>query len=122
MTYFVQGFEEGLNGIDMPFQEVNKIFHLIESDTRTLLVPINQEASDLLDELYRCIETQENFRSVLRKLGNYSLNVYENEYKKMIEDGSAYELLDGVAVLQRMSLYREDMGLCYEKGNGGMMI
>lgn len=118
----VQGFEKRLNGIEMPFQEVSKIFRLIESDTRTLIVPIDKEAGDLLDELYRCIEAQENFRSVLRKLGNYSLNIYENEYKKMIEDLSAYEVMEGVAVLQNLSLYREDMGLYYEKGNGGMMI
>lgn len=118
----VQGFEKGINGIEMPFQAVSEIFHLIESDTRTLIVPDDQKASQLLDELHHRIEAQENFRSVLRKLGNYSLNIYENEYKNMIEDGSAYEVLDGVAVLQRMSLYREDMGLCYEKGNGGMMI
>lgn len=118
----VQGFEKGLNGIEMPFQAVSEIFHLIESDTRTLIVPNNQEASHLLDELHRRIETQENFRFLLRQLGNYSLNIYENEYEKMIEDGSAYELLEGVAVLQNISFYREDMGLCYEKGNGGMMI
>lgn len=118
----VQGFEKGFNEIDMPFRTVSEIFHLIESDTRTLIVPINQEASQLLDELHYRIEAQENFRSILRKLGNYSLNIYENEYKKMVEDGSAYELLDGVAVLQNVSLYREDIGLCYEKGNGGMMI
>lgn len=118
----VQGFEKGLNGIEMPFQTVSEIFHLIESDTRTLIIPNNREAGQLLDALHYRIETQENFRSLLRQLGNYSLNIYENQYEKMIEDGSAYELLNGVAVLQNLSLYREDMGLYYEKGNGGMMI
>lgn len=118
----VQGFEKELNGIKMPFQEVSDIFHLIESDTRTLIVPEDEEASQLLDKLHYCIEAQENFRSLLRRLGNYSLNIYKNEYENMIEEGSAYELFEGVAVLQNIALYREDMGLYYEKGNGGMMI
>ena len=40
----------------------------------------------------------------------------------MLEDGSAYELFDGVAILQNISLYQKDIGLCYQKENGGMII
>lgn len=118
----VERFEKKIDGIEFPFKLVNELFHLIASDTKTLIVPIDEEAGRLLDEINRRIDMQENFNSVLRKLGIYSLNIYENEYEKMMEDGSAYELIDGVAVLQILSLYTEDKGLCYEKSNGGMMI
>ena len=55
-------------------------------------------------------------------MGSYSLNIYSYEYDKLLESSNAYEILDGVAVLQNLSLYHEDIGLYYENGNGGMFI
>ena len=58
----VKGFEKGLDGIDMPFEAVSNIFHLIESNTKMLIVPINDEVSDMVDKLCCKIESHENFR------------------------------------------------------------
>lgn len=118
----LEGFEYSLEGIVMPFKKVAEIFHLIDSDTKMLIIPIEQEANQLLEELQRCIMNQENFKIILQKLGKYAINVYQNEYQMMLEDDTAYEIIDGVGVLQRFSIYSEEVGLCYEKSDGATMV
>lgn len=120
--HILDGFERTLDGIAMPFKKVAEIFHLIDSDTRMMIIPIEEEAIRLVEELEKRIKNQENFKSVLQKLGIYAINIYENEYQKMLEDNSAYEIIDGIGVLQRLSLYTKEMGLCYEKSDGATMV
>lgn len=120
--HILDGFEHNLDGIVMPFKKVEELFHLIRSDTRMMIIPIEKEAIRLLEELENRIKNQENFKIVLRKLGMYAVNVYQDEYQKMLEDNSAYEIIDGIGVLQKTSLYTNEMGLCYEKSDGAVMI
>lgn len=118
----LDGFERNLDGIVMPFKKTAEIFHLIDSDTRMLVIPIEEEAIQLVEELQERIRNQENFRGILQKLGMYAINIYQNEYQEMLEDNSAYEVIDGIGVLQKLSLYTEDMGLCYEESDGATMV
>jgi CRISPR-associated endonuclease/helicase Cas3 len=115
--HIIDGFEKGIDGIQMPFEKTAEKFHLINSDTRMLIIPVHAEAAELTCELERRISSGDNFKSILQKLGTYSVNVYEYEYESLIGEGHAYELLDGIAVLQNLLLYSEKMGLKYEKGN-----
>lgn len=114
--------EHSIDGIEMPFKKTAEIFHMIDSDTKMLIIPLETEASQLVDELQNKVRNGENFKAVLQKVGFYAINVYENRYQMMISDGSVYELLDGVGVLQRLPLYTKDMGLCYEACDGATMI
>lgn len=116
--HIIDGFHRGLDGIQVPFQKISEIFHLIESDTRMLIIPRQKEAARLVEELDRKVKEQENFKGVIQKLGMYSINIFDWEYKAMLDDTSAYEIVDGIAVLQNMFLYSEEMGLRYEKSGG----
>lgn len=121
--HILEGFEKGMDGVEMPFKRVGEMFHLIDSDTCMLIIPMEKEASELVDELQRRIDNFENFKGVLRKLGTYSINLYRNEYQNMVEkDCYAYEIIDGVAVLQNLSLYKREMGLCYQECDGAMIV
>lgn len=110
----VQAFETGLEGIKMPFKRVNEIFHLIDESTKMLIVPIEKEAENLTSELEEYIKEGYNFRMLLRRLGKYAINLYDYEYRKILEAGYAYEIIDGIAVLQNLIMYQEEMGLYIE--------
>ena len=118
----VESFDKGLNGIKMPFKEIAKVFHMIDSDTRMLIIPVDKEACQLVEKLQYKIDNQESFKSIIQELGVYSVNLYENEYKNMLQDGNSYEILDGIAVLQNLYMYSGDKGLVYEKTDGAMII
>lgn len=120
--HIIDGFERNLDGIVMPFKKVAEVFHLIDSDTRMLVIPVEEEAIRLVEELQERIRNQENFKVILQKLGIYAINIYSNEYQKMLEDNSAYEIIDGIGALQRLSIYSKEMGLCYEKSDGATVV
>lgn len=118
----VESFDKGLGGIKMPFKKIAEVFHMIESDTRMLIIPIDREACQLVEKLQYKIDNQQSFKSIIQELGVYSVNLYENEYENMLQDGNSYEILDGIAVLQNLHMYSMDKGLVYEKADGAMII
>lgn len=118
----IHGFERDLDGIRMPFQRVGEIFHLIDTDTKTLIIPVNEESRKLVDDMNNRINYQLNFKVILQRLGKYSINIYENVYRDLLNKGGAYELVDGIVVLQNLSLYSSELGLCMNNLNGAMIV
>lgn len=118
----VESFDRGFGEIKMPFKKIAEVFHMIESDTRMLIIPADKEACQLIDKLKDRIANQESFKGIIRELGVYSVNLYENEYENLLQDGNSYEVLDGIAVLQNLCIYSKDKGLVYEKADGAMII
>ena len=53
------------NRIEMPFKKTAEIFHMIDSDTKMLIIPLETEASQLVDELQNKVRNGENFKAVL---------------------------------------------------------
>lgn len=92
------------------FAKVGKEFKLIEENTITIFIPIEEEAELLLQQ----IKYQGYTKSAMRKAGQYCVQVYENEFQKLsgagivrpvTEDSSDfYELVD-------KERYSEEMGL-----------
>lgn len=117
-----ESFEKGLDGIKMPFKRIAEVFHIIDSDTRMLIIPIGTKACQLVEKLQYKVNNQENFRGILQELGIYSVNLYENEYNNLLNDGSCYEIVSGVAVLQNLQMYLPDKGLVYKKADGAMIV
>lgn len=117
-----ESFDKGLDGIKMPFKRIAEVFHMIESDTKMLVIPTDEEACHLVEKLQYRIDSQESFKKIIQKIGIYSINIYESEYKNLIQDGSSYEIIDGIAVLQNLQIYSENKGLVYEKADGAMIV
>ncbi len=107
----VEAFEKEL----FPFRTIGEKFRLIEQNTKMLIIPRTEEESRLVDDLRKKIKVGESFKGILRRLGRSSLNLYETDYNKLMQEGQADELLEGIAVLQYMKSYREDVGLHIEE-------
>lgn len=90
----------------VPFRTVAERFHLIDTATRTIYIPIEQGAS-LVEQLRSGVHS----RNLYRKLGQYSVSVYEKHFAALAEAGNLDVLEDGTAVLQTMRLYSDETGL-----------
>lgn len=118
----VESFERDRDGVKLPFADVSEIFKLIETNTKMVIIPIEEQARELEKELRERKKQGISFKTIIRKLGMYSINVYDHLYKKMWEDGTIEELADGIGILQRIDLYDAKMGLRYEEGEGGWIF
>ncbi len=93
-----------------PFRTMAERFHLIENDTRTVYIPLNNEAVSLIAEL----RSGKHSRELFRRLGQYGVNVYEQHFA----DLPLEQLNDGSGILLDMALYREETGLSLENEGG----
>ncbi len=95
------------------FREIAETFRLIDDDTYTVYIPWREEGKRLLRELRggKC------GRGLFRKLGRYSVNVYEPHYRELLRLGDI-ELIQGTAVLANEKLYDEHAGLAFSAKEG----
>ena len=101
----------------LPFQEVAQRFQMIQQDTRTVYVPRGEGA-----ELLARLSAGECSRSLFRKLGQYSVNVYAGHFQALDRAGALELLEDGSGMLIKPSLYDEDTGLSMDPDMETLMI
>lgn len=93
------------------FSTVEKEFQLIEEDTKTILIPIEEEAKKILEQ----IKIKGFSKERIRKMGQYCVNVYESDFQKMFAVGILKEmsadLKDDYFVLVDIEKYADRMGL-----------
>lgn len=109
-------FEKGNSpGQFFPFAWAAEQFRLIESPTRTVYLPIG-EGKALCEQLRR----QRPNRTLLRRLGLYSVDCYEGQLKALLAAGALEELPGGELLLSDETLYSAEIGLTVEieTGNG----
>lgn len=96
------------------FENVAKSFKLIDDNNYTVYVD-NDESRPLINEL----RNHNYSKYLLRKLGQYSLNLYEIEYKQL-NDVSSIEIIDDrFYVLTNREYYNSQIGLVLPNGNLG---
>lgn len=108
-------FLRGWNGNIFPFREAAQQFHLIENETTAVYIPM-EEGAALVEQLVRGAYSRNTFR----QLGQFSVNVYPNHLKALLESGCVKQLEGEVYVLHDLTQYRDDIGLRMdtETGNG----
>lgn len=92
-----------------PFQSVAERFHMIDSPTRTVYIPLGAGA-----ELVGRLRAGERSRALFRQLGQYGVSIYENHFAALDQAGDLERLEDGSAILATLSLYSEETGLSLE--------
>lgn len=91
---------------EMQFEEVSNNFRLIDDNTTSVI--INWEDSATLVERLR----MEGFSySLMKVLAQYSVNVRNQDLKKLNEAGAIEEVLDGVLFINDMGFYDTYIGL-----------
>lgn len=97
--------------LNLQFSKVSEEFRLIEENTKTILIPKEEEAQEILEQLRIKGFTKE----LVRKIGPYCVNLYENDFQKMYATGVlgviSEDLKDDYFVLKDMDKYTEEMGL-----------
>ena len=101
---------EELKGGLYNFARVGKEFRLIEENTKTIFIDIEEEAQEILQDL----KLKGFTRSGIRRGAQYCVNVYEQEFDKyngagMLRSVSAY--IQDFYVLTDIEQYSEETGL-----------
>lgn len=111
-------FQKGYKGSIFPFASVAGMFHLIDSPTTTVYIPID-EGEKLVESLRAGFIT----RSLFRQLGQYAVNVYPDHLNRLLDAGAVQAADDGSYILNDMSLYNKNTGLALdvEMGKGWFM-
>lgn len=92
------------------FTGVAKEFKLIEEDTKTIFIHCEPEADDILQQ----IKQQGYTKAVMRKAGQYCVQVYENEFEKLNGAGMLRPVSENIKDFYELiseEQYTEDMGL-----------
>ncbi len=90
----------------MPFQTVAENFHLIDSETRTVYIPVGEG-----EGLVQRLRSGEHSRELFRALGQYGVSVYPWHFEALDRAGALEMLEDGAAILTDTALYDPHMGL-----------
>lgn len=118
----LEDFEKGIPSFNFPFADVAGKFHIIESETKTILVDMEEEAADIAERLRR----GEHSRELFRVAGQYCVNVYENDFNNLDGAGMLEALCTDIDtdfyVLRSKELYTEDRGLTVKAERGDALF
>lgn len=109
----IQGILPTIQTEFFPFRTVAERFHLIDSPTRTVYLPL-RDGKALIERL----RSGHRDRNLFRRLGHYSVSIYEHHFAALAEAGDLELLEGGIAILRNTSLYSEEWGLSLAKDNG----
>lgn len=109
----LDAFQRGSDAGRMPFRSVSERFHLIDSPTKTVYIPLDGGVP-LTDRL----RAGERSQALFRQLGQYGVSLYDQHYQALRSAGDLEELEDGTAVLANLSLYSRETGLSLDADFG----
>lgn len=109
----LKAHREGLKGRMCPFEQISQRFKLIDNSTVPVYVPLPGEGEDLCRQLI----DGEYSRTLFRKLGKYSVNVWPKHLQELqgngvvIEYGHEFQPEDSYYVLRELENYDRRRGL-----------
>lgn len=108
---------EEFKGKKYNFAKVGKEFKLIEEDTVTIFIAGEVEADELLYQL----KTQGVTKTLIRKAGQYCINIYRDYFEKLYDAGMVQPISENAKdfyELTALEQYTEDVGLNMEIETG----
>ncbi len=101
-----------------PFCSVAERFHLIDTDTKTIYIPLGEG-----EALIRHWADGERSRRLLRRLGQYAVSVYPEHFSALYAAGALQMYDKGkTAVLSDLTLYDSKTGLSLKADTGKAMF
>lgn len=90
----------------LPFETVAKAFHLIDSETFSVYIPL-EEGAEICQPLQEGYAGREDYR----RAGQYCVNLYPQHFRALWEAGDIRLLSEDSAILENLQLYDSEMGL-----------
>ena len=100
-----------------PFRTMAERFHLIESPTTTVYLPLEEGAG-----LVELLRSGQYSRTLYRRLGQYGVSVYPQHLAALEQAGALEHLEDGSVVLRDIGLYTQTTGLTLEPSGGNALF
>jgi len=100
-------FDIAANNVKLNFETVANKFKLIEDNTKSIVVNRTDESERLIREIRQGIFKTDT----VRKLQQYSISIYENEYLKLLKDNALEILRSNYIILNNPQYYKEEIGL-----------
>jgi CRISPR-associated endonuclease/helicase Cas3 len=100
------------------FETAARLFQVIEDITETVIIPFNEKAKELIEEL----KYTQYPSSTLRKLQPYTVSIYQSELEKLSTKGVILTIDNSYTVLSPeyfQDYYDPDRGLIVPKSGGG---
>lgn len=105
---------EGIMKIIRPdMKTIAEKFHLIESNTKAIYIPTDDNAEDI--ELLKMGVLS---RGLMRRLGRSAVSVYSRDWKRLLEAGTIKSIMENVAVLEDQTAYDPRCGLTMDSEPG----
>jgi CRISPR-associated endonuclease/helicase Cas3 len=101
---------EGIKTGDYPFRWVNDKFKIIRDGSESIIIPWNEKADKVVNEL----RYSEYPASAVRKAQRFTIQVPPRVLYDLLSSGAVECLHDQYNVLTNRDVYREDLGLCPE--------
>ena len=89
------------------FETVAKKYKIMKDNTKSVVINITDESKRLVKEIRLGIFKQET----IRKLQQYSVSIYDNEYNKLLKDNALEVLRSGYSILNNSQYYKDEFGL-----------
>ena len=102
----IRHMEEGVAGCMLPFRTVSREFHLIDSSTKTVYIPLGDGAA-----LLKQLQAGHYSRALYRKLNQYAVILYEPAYQALQSAGALEPIDEDSAVLRLLDQYDRETGL-----------
>ena len=107
------------NGFMQSFASAAKEFHVIDSQTQGVIVPLGKDGKDLIAALSAARDLAVEFQ-LLRKAQRFAVNVFQWEMDSLTRSGAIYEVQAGTGVFCLLEeFYSSDFGLTLD-GSGRM--
>lgn len=110
----VDQFEQASRSLLFPFATVAEQFHLIENETKAILIDRDIRAQEIVESLRNGAHSLQ----LLREAGQYCVNVYQNDFESLNGAGLLEALDEQIYVLRDRKLYSDEMGLLVNVSRG----
>lgn len=113
----LKAFQVGRGSCALPFAQVAQDFRLIETETRTVYLPIGEG-----DALCQQLRSGAVSRTLLRKLGVYSVDCRPQQFDALDAAGALELLPNGSAILTDPTRYDPHTGLALDVESGAALF
>lgn len=109
----LDAFAKGFEGRAIPFASVADLFRLIDNSTLSIYLPIDEGAA-----LVEKLRSGQVSQSLYRHLGQYSVNIYPEHVKRLLDAGAIQPIDNSSYILSDLTLYDRSTGLSLDVETG----